>query len=643
MLTYFSVNNISNLKELTEKKILEEQRGLSVRYLDAIKNNIENLANKFSDELNTHGLLIDSLLKAVSRYDCIDQLFILNKDGTFIFPNFPRLQKNISEASFSDSFKTTFEAGEKAEFVENKLKTARQNYLSSLQLSTEKADSAKAINALGRIYLKLNDFKNARACYQQIVFNYYSELSPDGFPYVYYAIQQLIKISNTATIDEMASMIESALGKMETGAISLNFITEKLLIQIGRWTNNNSFHQQGQLAHINKMIDKINLQLNFISEYETELPELLNIEATGRYLSVGNRYRAINAFSGGSGELILINTNFEKTVGFVVDREKLLAEILGTDIQSGFDFEYLSVLSPGNMNSTEYYLKYSSELLPFFPGLHIQIMVKDENLIKEFITRRSWVYGIASILILVAMLLGIILILRDISREKQIARLRSDFISNVTHELKTPLTSIHMFAESLLLGRVKSVSDKNEYLSIIINESARLKRMINNILEFSKMERVKPEYHFVESNISLILKTTIQEMAYWLEEEKFEVVTELDENISAKIAPEEIKQAFGNLLNNAIKYSTINKKIIIRLFKKANQISIEVEDQGIGIPEDQFDLIFNKFYRVDRKEGISGTGLGLTVIKGIVDAHNGEILVTSTVGKGSKFSILLNK
>ncbi len=196
-----------------------------------------------------------------------------------------------------------------------------------------------------------------------------------------------------------------------------------------------------------------------------------------------------------------------------------------------------------------------------------------------------------------------------------------------------------MYAESLMMGRVKSDSVQKEYLSVVVNETDRLKRMINNILEFSKMEKGKPEYHLVSSNIASILKSAIHEMNYWFEKEQFEVVTELDETIYAEVDPEKMKQAIGNLLSNAIKYSTDTKKIFIRLFKKSEHVCIEVEDRGIGIPEDKLSRIFEQFYRIEQKESISGTGLGLTVVKEIIEAHNGTISVTSEIGKGSKFTV----
>jgi signal transduction histidine kinase len=167
--------------------------------------------------------------------------------------------------------------------------------------------------------------------------------------------------------------------------------------------------------------------------------------------------------------------------------------------------------------------------------------------------------------------------------------------------------------------------------------------MINNILEFSKMEKGKPEYHFVSSNLASIINASIHQFDYWFEKENFEVLAEMDENIFAEVDPEKMKQAISNLLSNALKYSTITKKIFIRLFKTSNNIHIEVEDQGIGIPENQLSQIFEKFYRVDQKENISGTGLGLTVVKEIIEAHKGKISVESKLGGGSKFSITLNR
>jgi len=642
-LAYFSINNISNLKELTEKRILEEQKEFSVRLSDAVHNKVLEITIEFNNAGSMNGVLADALLKTAARYDCINLVFILNKKGSFIFPNFAVIQENLNEPRFLKRFNRTFEIGEKAEYKSNNLKAAQDYYLSSLKLAVGKEDSAKAINALGRISLKLNDYKNGITYYNLIISDFCSQLSPYGIPYTYYAVGQLIKISDTQFSDEIFSLIKYSLNKMKNGTVPLNYYTEELLIQIREWMKDKSFKKQELLYSVSMMIENLNLQLRFLRESGPKISALVENEDLDKYLIVGDGYKAVNSFSEQELGLILVNTKIENPLGFVIDGEQLFDSIVKTADQSGLKNEYLIEFPAGyNVNYPGQNLDYSMQLNPYFPGHMILIKVKDEKLITEFITRRSWIYGIASLLFLVAMSLGVVLILRDISREKQITRLRADFISNVTHELKTPLTSIYMYAESMLLNRVKS-SSKKEYISIIIKESLRLKRMINNILEFSKMEEGKSEYRFVETNLAMVLEECINEMDYWLEAEKFDLQTELDENITAKIDSDRIKQAFGNLLNNAIKYSDAIKKICIRLFKEAGNIYIEVEDQGLGIADDQLSRIFDKFYRVEQNENISGTGLGLSVVKEIVEMHHGKILVKSQPGKGSKFSIILTQ
>ena len=272
------------------------------------------------------------------------------------------------------------------------------------------------------------------------------------------------------------------------------------------------------------------------------------------------------------------------------------------------------------------------------------IKLQEESLIDEFVKRRSWIYGIALTMLLGGMVLGILLILRDISREEHLAQLRADFISNVTHELKTPLTSIQLFTESIALKRIKTAAQKKEYLQIILKETESLKRMINNILDSSREGRGKREYHFKEVNISAQVNAAIEDLEYWLSEKKFTLLKEIDEHIVAKADPVALKQAIINLLNNAIKFSVDRKEIVVSLKRAQENILIQVEDKGIGIPDDQKDLIFQAFYRVGQKnsEDISGTGLGLSVVKEIVEAHQGTVSVESRVNEGSTFTIILN-
>jgi two-component system phosphate regulon sensor histidine kinase PhoR len=201
-----------------------------------------------------------------------------------------------------------------------------------------------------------------------------------------------------------------------------------------------------------------------------------------------------------------------------------------------------------------------------------------------------------------------------------------------------------MFAESIFHGQAKNESDQKKFSNVIIKESGNLRRMINNILTFSAKEDDKLRYQFKETDISMLVQSTLDEMAYWLDLHKFDLVTNIQEDVITLTDPEAFKQALANLINNAIKYSPTSKSLDVRLYKQDTKIFIEVKDAGLGISQDQIPRIFEKFYRVRSKdtEPTSGTGIGLTVTKDIIEAHGGSIQVSSDLNKGSTFTIILN-
>ncbi len=644
VLTYFSINSISNLRALTEKKIREEQHGISSNFSETCRHLMNNVTTGFINEISPPAPLRDSLLQTAADFDFIRLPFIVKNEASFPYPNFQGIAENPANSGFSKKFQSAFSNGEQAEFATKRLATANDHYRLCLQYATGSLDSVKALNALGRISVKKQAYTDAIVYYKSIVLNHYNATSTGGLPYAYYAIPQLLKISTQANCDAILPTVEYGLARMKTGSIPLNFSLEELLNEITVWMQGKVFAEPKRASNVKNLVNNVRDQLHFTSAYSNRMAALADKRNAEHYPRAVNGFKVAQPFSGDDQHLVLINPTFKHPAGFVIDRNALFHSILNTDIQSGLEFDYLIELSPGyNAGSDDRPLSYSASLHPYFPGQMINIKLQDENLIKSFITRRSWIYGIASFMLLVAMILGVVLILRDISREKHLARLRSDFISNVTHELKTPLTSIRMYAESLMMERVKSKSSRKEYLSVVVQESERLKRMINNILDLSKMERSKLEYHPVETCLAKVLDAALRDVHYWIEEKDFEVTCEIDRNLKMKVDPEKLQQVYTNLLSNAIKYSEDIKKIYVRLFQNSQGVVTEIEDKGIGIARDEQSKIFEEFYRVEHKHSgeIAGTGLGLTVVKEIVEAHKGKLLVESEIGKGSKFSVIL--
>ncbi len=449
ILTWFSINSITNLKELTEKRILEEQRELTVRFSSEMQNQIEKVTAGFNDEISPVDLMKDSLINTSNAHRFITVPFILKNNGIFIFPNFNSIPENKINPKFSNRFNATFAKGERAEFATKNLKTAKKQYLSCLNYSRGINDSVKALNALGRVSVKLNEYENAIDHYKLIILNHFPVSSEVGIPYVYFAIPQLIKITNPENREEIVPLIEFCLEKITIGAVPLNFNTEELLHLVIKWQEENTFNNPEKLSNINKLEKNINQQLQFINKYKNELSEFIRKGDLDNHINVGNDFKVVNSYSGNGRSLLLVNANLENPLGFFIDGKKLFDSTLNPSFQSDFEFDYkIEFLTGYNSATNGQNLIYTSQLNPYFPGQMIQIKLNDKNLIKDFIKRRSWIYGIAAALLMVALFLGIALIARDIAREKHLARLQSDFISNVTHELKTPLTSIYMFAES---------------------------------------------------------------------------------------------------------------------------------------------------------------------------------------------------
>ena len=253
-------------------------------------------------------------------------------------------------------------------------------------------------------------------------------------------------------------------------------------------------------------------------------------------------------------------------------------------------------------------------------------------------------YWAGFILVLSATGLAGYLLLRDLNREVQLANLRSHFVASVSHELKTPLTAIRMFAETLALGRLKNPDTSGEYLQTIVNESERLSRLVDNVLDFSRLERGEKSYRMQPVVLPEVVRASARAMQYPLAQQGFQLALSIDEEIPVISADADaLEQAILNLLTNAMRYSGDCRDITLCLKRVESDAVIEVSDRGIGIPQHEHSHIFEKFYRVRSAatEAVAGAGLGLTLAMHIVNAHQGRIEVKSEIGAGSTFSVFL--
>jgi len=250
-------------------------------------------------------------------------------------------------------------------------------------------------------------------------------------------------------------------------------------------------------------------------------------------------------------------------------------------------------------------------------------------------------------LLVLAIGVGSWLIVVDLNRQMTLARQKTDFVSNVSHELKTPLTSIRMFSELLAQGRIADPAKQQSYLGIITAEAARLTRLINNVLDFARLERGEKKYHLQPSDLAALARETADAYRPHLEANGFRFDCDLPESaIMVNGDRDALAQIIVNLLSNAEKYSGDRKEISLRVASKAASepvAEVSVEDRGLGVPRGCEDKIFEQFFRAHDSlgSGIQGSGLGLTLARQIARAHGGDITYEPRDGGGSRFTLRL--
>jgi len=277
-----------------------------------------------------------------------------------------------------------------------------------------------------------------------------------------------------------------------------------------------------------------------------------------------------------------------------------------------------------------------------FPGLALGIKLRGTTLaaIGQHFFRSSFLTLAGLSLVLAC---GIALTYRNVSKEMALARLKSDFVSNVSHELRTPLSLIRLYAETLEMGRLTNPEKYQEYYCIIRKESERLTALINNILDFSRIEAGRKEYDFRETDLRELVRNTLDSYRYQIEQHGFTYEEKIDEVPPVRVDREAMARSLVNLVNNALKYSQDRKFIGVNLYRDNGSLKLEVVDHGIGIPHQEQSKIFEKFYRVGDPlvHNTKGSGLGLSLVRHIAQAHGGDVLVDSSPGQGSKFTITL--
>ncbi len=335
----------------------------------------------------------------------------------------------------------------------------------------------------------------------------------------------------------------------------------------------------------------------------------------------------------------------------VIEKEKFV-ESLKTALENEFahheDFGYQITDSEGEclLASAAHPLRQPQKLLTLggdLPRWTIAVEVAGVEALKANIEKRRF-FKIASLVVLLAVTaLSLFFIIRSVYRERELSLMKTNFVSSVSHEMRLPLSSLRMIGEMFALGKVRDPHTADKYHAILKDETERLTRLIDGVLDFSRMESKRQPYRLLEQDLSALIKDAVGRFSRLAESRGASIALEAEDGLRAAIDADGMAQVLFNLLDNAVKYSSATPTIKVKAFTRGSEIVVQVVDNGIGISDTVLGKIFDPFYRAENESTRErrGIGIGLSVVKHIVDAHHGTVEVASREGEGSAFSVVI--
>jgi len=569
------------------------------------------------------------------RHSIADQLFLMRGDRV----SYPILQapeaRPIEEdlarekSASGRQFAAMFAEAERLELVEGRAAEALENYRKSSEQSVTDPLKAAALARVARCARKLKDPRAAEEAYARLQ-QLYGNLS-DGFhrPYALVAgleLYDLKRARGEERHDRLAALHRDLVrGRWELGADQADYFLAQLrgrAPELPASSRATGYLRRLELARA--------LQERFRPPASLRAGELYSSAFTYEARPYQVHYR-----------LVSVQNTPETLVGLTLNlpwvEARLLPQAFADSGMGGSQAARVVQRGSGKAGGLQAGIPFQT----LFPFWELTLTTAPGEPDRSSPRRAIAVFAGSMLLVLCVLALGVILLLRDVSRETQLNRLRSDFVSGVSHELKTPLTLIRLYTETLLDGEQFREDERKGFYQIILRESERLTHLIERALDFGRMDRRERRYQLEQGDLASSIAQTVHVYGEYLKRRGFSVETDLASSLPAvEFDPDAVAQAVVNLLDNAAKYSGESKFVGVRLLSEDSAVVLEVEDRGIGIPAEEREKIFQQFYRSPTRSGKGGYGLGLFLVKHIMDAHGGGVEVRSEVGRGSRFRLV---
>lgn len=676
-LSIFGIRAIRNERFRLAKQIENENRRaadllkvqINSRFME-LESALQKLAQHPSFSGKKHQAIRDLLSSQLADNNLIEQIFIVYKSEEPQFPLFERT--SVKTLSFSplllkSSQREKLTRAEEYEFKQKEYRGAILIYQELFNLLKEKNHQAQMLNNIARCLTKSKSYRQAINNYSKISNDYPESTTSSRLPLALVARLQIIdcyqnlgdtKNSLKSSLNLYRDILHKPWSLKEDQFKIYSSLTEETITRI--FSENpkdfpleeygKEFEQQKKLHR-----EKIQ-QWQIINDIKLEIiPELRRrlIQATGYNPSPIRHSKAMEDRNYLISAVMIPDESGNNSSGMLglkikneYFKEKVLGEII-ENIQFGENTNVvISNLSGQVLLGNKDHAAPPPTITEFFednfPPWRVELFASKTGGLGLVELKNSYYFWTILTLIIV-LIFGAFLIVRTISHEVEVLRIKSDFVSSVSHEFKTPLTSIKALAERLQEGKVKDPSKAEQYFSVISQDAEKLAKLVKNILDFSKIEEGKKEYEFEETDVGQLVAQQLENFRKGELQKDLKTQAQIPKDIPHLFVDRDaLSQAIINILDNASKFSPDKKEIYVSVKKDEENVIIEVDDRGIGIHQDELNKIFDKFYQGKNtlRQIVKGTGLGLTLVKHTVEAHGGRISVESKVGQGSTFSLI---
>jgi len=676
ILAYFGIRAIHNEKYKLQQLNLEQQRGF-VRTIEAeVQSLIERETASLREFLTSRAMvdrdyqsLHELIASRIQDKSVLGQVVVWKRDGLFWFPGLAAQPPPTPAPDAPAEWKRLqpdLDRAERSEFQLRNFPEAISLYGRILQRSKDGTVRAWIKSRIARCEVKQKDFKQAVVTYRSIIEEFPGLLTESG--------RALEIVSRTEVLDALRAdrnysdfFLESlqTIKHLEKDYWSISGdqveLYENLVSQMITETLS-----QSPPGHVPENFESSIKEIRDSLHGKGSVRRLA--EAVKEDFLPGIRNKAESSASEGSviyRDAIEFEENDVLVLLAPLDRQKtgqtgeFLASLLRVgDLRESLNAHLKANNPPGLsvlLRSTSsgkilYGAEMPSGLTPAFteffpenfPPWRVEVFQDEGADTGTPLYKNVFFWIILALLAIV--FFGSGLIIRTIVQEVNLLNLKSEFIASVSHEFKTPLTAMGAILERLLSNEVQDPKKVQEYYRTLSHDSERLKRLVKNVLDFTKIEDGKREYRLMATDIARLVRQEVDNFKKENERAGFRVETRIDENLPPVLADEEaLKQALHNILDNAAKFSRREKNIDVAVIRREDSVEIAVEDRGIGIPENEQKKVFEKFYRGKQASSVSptGTGLGLTLVKHIMDAHGGEVVIRSQPGNGTCVGLIL--